>query len=384
MLRHLGDRRVVAEAYPNYQKWLELLHANASRSADGVITQDLYESKSHHSRWFFIGDWRAPGERREWRDSPEAALFNNCTYALNLKMMTDIAAALRRDDDVTLYSGRLDRLREAIHAKFFNAEKNIYLDTRRQVHLAFPLLTGVVPEELEPAILASLKEAMTEPVDTAGLLANSEGWSGANPKLEWTPSPEWTQPAPFLDVGSSGLPVLLQYLIEDAEWNDVLYGAINKTTFPGYGFFLERGQTTWPESWGAASYSRIHTCFTGIAAWFIKGIGGIRTAPTHHGYSHFIIKPHLVGDLSYANTSIPSPYGPIVSNWKCGDGEAQLHIEIPPNTTATVYVPGSDIENVTESGGPARDAEGVRFLRVEDDRLVFEVESGTYEFVSKN
>jgi alpha-L-rhamnosidase len=395
MLRFQGDERVVAQFYPNYRKWLGFLHSHASRSGEGILTEDMYESKSHASGWYFLGDWRAPGERREWRDSPEAALFNNCAYALSLGMMIDIAAALGREDDVSLYAGRLEQLREAIHAKFFNPEKNIYLDTFRQLHQAFPLLAGVVPEAVKPAVMANLKKDLTEAKDTTELLASSEGYSPTNSNVPSTRSkapekllreinPEWTKPAPYLDIGCS-LPALLQYLIEDAEWNDVLYGTINKTTFPGYGFFLEQGETTWPESWGSKCASRIHTCFPGIAAWFTKGIGGIRATPDQNGYPpSYIIKPHLVGDLSYADTSIPSPYGPIVSNWKRSGDEVKLHVEIPPNTTATVYVPGRDIETVTESGGPARDAEGVRFVRAENDRLVFEVESGTYGFVSKN
>ena len=49
---------------------------------------------------------------------------------------------------------------------------------------------------------------------------------------------------------------------------------------------------------------------------------------------------------------------------------------------ATVYVPAGDIASVTEGGVPAKDAPGVRFLRMEDGCAVFEVGAGEYAFAA--
>ena len=59
-----------------------------------------------------------------------------------------------------------------------------------------------------------------------------------------------------------------------------------------------------------------------------------------------------------------------------------MEITIPANTTATVYVPTSDGQSVTESGKPAAQAAGLKFLRMESGAAVFEAESGDYHFVS--
>ncbi len=58
-------------------------------------------------------------------------------------------------------------------------------------------------------------------------------------------------------------------------------------------------------------------------------------------------------------------------------------MSVPANTTATVYVPAGDAAGITESGTEAARAEGVKFLRMEDGRAVFEVESGVYRFESR-
>ena len=108
-------------------------------------------------------------------------------------------------------------------------------------------------------------------------------------------------------MGSSGLPVLLKFLIEDTERDDIIAEHLSKTTEPSYGYFLSRGETAWPEYWDDTKPSRIHTCYTGIAAWFIKGLGGIREDPNQYGYQSFIIKPALVGNLTFAEAQDQIP-----------------------------------------------------------------------------
>ena len=116
--------------------------------------------------------------------------------------------------------------------------------------------------------------------------------------------------------------------------------------------------------------------------WFIKGIGGIRDDPEHFGYKRLVIKPHLVGDLTFARTSMESLHGKIVSNWKRKGTRLEMDVTIPPNTSATVYVPAKNADAVTEGGGPAARAEGVTFVRMEKGAAVFTVGSGSYRFAS--
>jgi alpha-L-rhamnosidase len=57
-----------------------------------------------------------------------------------------------------------------------------------------------------------------------------------------------------------------------------------------------------------------------------------------------------------------------------------MNITIPPNTTATVYVPAQVVAQITEGGKPEGQAEGVIFIRVEGDAAIFEVGSGEFRF----
>ncbi len=47
-----------------------------------------------------------------------------------------------------------------------------------------------------------------------------------------------------------------------------------------------------------------------------------------------------------------------------------MDVKIPANATATVFVPAKDPARVTESGRPAIEAEGARFLGAEDGAAV--------------
>ncbi|MEI8235369.1 MAG: alpha-L-rhamnosidase C-terminal domain-containing protein [Verrucomicrobiota bacterium] len=89
---------------------------------------------------------------------------------------------------------------------------------------------------------------------------------------------------------------------------------------------------------------------------------------------------HWPQGVDWVKCHYDSIHGRIVSKWKMDAGQVQMDVTIPPNTTATVYVPAKDSKSVTESGKQAAKAEDVKFLRMEKDRAVYEVDSGCYSF----
>ena len=349
--KNYGDKRILAGSYATDKAWLDYL---ASNVADGILQP---YNTNYNRGGNFLGDWAQPYGKddplkgKEFGNTPEALLFNNCDYALDLRTFIEIARILDKPEDVAVYGRRLEDLKAKVQARFFNPDQNTYIDSR-QIHLAFPMFAGITPDNVKPKVLANFEKEILET-------------------------------RPYLDMGSSGLPVLLKFLIEDVERNDILFTHLSKTTEPGYGYFLSRGETAWPEYWDDTKPSRIHTCYTGIAAWFIKGLGGIREDPNQYGYQSFIIKPALVGDLTFAEARTESLYGTISSRWEKKGGVIQMNIAIPVNSTATVYVPAADIKNVTESGVAISRANGVRFLKMEGPNAVLQVQSGVYQFVSK-
>jgi alpha-L-rhamnosidase len=73
-------------------------------------------------------------------------------------------------------------------------------------------------------------------------------------------------------------------------------------------------------------------------------------------------------------------YGRVASAWKLGDGRFQLSVTVPPNTRATVRLPGAALAQVTEGGRALTSLPGVAGARQDGKAVVVEVGSGTYAF----
>jgi alpha-L-rhamnosidase len=86
--------------------------------------------------------------------------------------------------------------------------------------------------------------------------------------------------------------------------------------------------------------------------------------------------------VTWTRASFNSVRGKIVSDWKRDGDKFILKVTIPANTTATVFIPANSADEVLESGQPAAHSQGVNFLRMENGRAVFEIESGDYNFQS--
>ena len=334
-----GDKKILEAYYPSGKKWLEFLH---TKSQFGLL-----EAFSGGGK--FLGDWAAPGGRKEFGGTPEATFFNNCVYAMNLETMIRMAGILGHQQDSVTYAKRLRFLKTRINAQFFDPALNSYMNGD-QVQTAFPLLTGIVPPTLYEQVLAGFREKITAP-------------------------------DAYFDMGSSGLPVLLKFLTEDREFNEAFSRILSKTNEPSYGYFLEKGETTWPEYWSVNVTSKIHTCFTGISSWFIKSLAGIRPDPGHPGYRSFIIKPSPVSNVSHAEAETASLYGIIKSGWKKEGGRLNLNITVPVNTEATVYFPLEAGKRITESGRDSGSVKEIMIIGEREGRLLAKVPAGKYLFV---
>jgi alpha-L-rhamnosidase len=144
---------------------------------------------------------------------------------------------------------------------------------------------------------------------------------------------------------------------------------------------LAQGATCIWEQWDGEN-SRCHSSYLSIGAWFIQGILGLRPDPEQPGFRHFIVKPGLYEKLGEARGQCNTLYGKIACAWKEDARHFTLNLEIPVNTTASIFLPASDSMTITESGQPLARVAGVRLLRMEEGRAVLEAGSGSYRFGS--
>src|SRR5690606_17825299 len=158
---------------------------------------------------------------------------------------------------------------------------------------------------------------------------------------------------------------------------------ISKTDYPGWGNMLAQGATTLWEGW-ADDYSLLHSSFLYVGAWFIHSVLGIQADPAAAGFKHFILRPSVTDrpELAWAKGHYDSIRGRIHVAWTHSAQSFELKAEIPPNSTATLFLPADAETSVFEGGREVRGVPGVTVLRMEADRIVLRLESGSYRFVS--
>jgi alpha-L-rhamnosidase len=150
-----------------------------------------------------------------------------------------------------------------------------------------------------------------------------------------------------------------------------------------------KGATTIWELWNGdtadpAMNSGNHVMLVGdLAIWFYEDLGGIKTDPSKPAFKHIIMRPQPVKDLRFVRASHLSPYGRIASEWRQQEGSFDWEVEIPANTTATVYVPARQGDDVAESGKALKPGRGIESVRFEGDRALVEVGAGSYHFRSQ-
>lgn len=78
--------------------------------------------------------------------------------------------------------------------------------------------------------------------------------------------------------------------------------------------------------------------------------------------------------------SVLSIYGEISSAWQTGPREFTLDVTISPNTSARVYLPMKEPQQITEGSALLDHREGITSVQPENGSTVVAVGSGTYHF----
>ena len=112
--------------------------------------------------------------------------------------------------------------------------------------------------------------------------------------------------------------------------------------------------------------------FGSVDEWFYRSLLGIN--PAAPGFKKIMIHPQPAGDLQWAKGSYQCMYGTIVSDWKKSGNGISLHVVIPANTSALVYVPCKENTVVMEGNNKAV------VSRYEQGCAVVAIGSGEYFF----
>jgi alpha-L-rhamnosidase len=331
-----GDLELIRNYYDDMKRYVAYLGSTATND---IVSHGLGD-------WYDLGP-KGPGQAQLTPVPLTATAF----YYYDTKILEKMAKLLGKTDEARQFENSAVQIRDAFNKEFYNPTTNQYA-TGSQCSNAIPLVMGLV----EPANRQAVLDAIVQDVQQRG---NA------------------------LTAGDVGYRYLLLALAQGGR-SDVIFAMNNQSDKPGYGYQLKMGATSLTEAWNArSSSSQNHFMLGQIIEWFYADLAGISCDPTGPGFKKIIINPQPVGDLSWVKAGFNSIRGKIKSEWNRDNGNFILKVVIPPSTTATVFVPAKPATEVTESNIPAEKSPGVRFLRRENDRAVYEISSGEYEFHSQ-
>ena len=326
MYLYYGDVEILEQHYDGMKKYLNYL--DSQTDGEGLIIENN------------LGEWVPPTPT----EIPPS-FVSSAYYYYDLTLMAEMAKVLGKESDAASFFKTAETTKQAFNKRYYYPEKFSYSIGRQGANV-FPLAFDLVPKEQIQNVFQTL---------THNIGVNTKG---------------------HFDTGMMGTPYLLEVLTKYGR-PDLAYTVMNRRDFPSFGYNIERGATTLWETWSGKD-SHSHPMFGSVCAWFFQGLAGINPDPKNPGFKHTIIKPNGRDELDFTNTTYSSIYGDITSNWEYKNGVLKLQVEIPPNTTASVFIPGNNVDDVNI------DNSVVKFIGVEDESLHYEISSGKYTFVSKN
>ena len=349
--QYRGDRRILERHYENYKRWLAW-YRDESKVIDkkrggsensGGSRDSKYKNPQNVNQgniiYYGIGDW-PPNGLTPFEITSTAYYYNAA------RIISQTAGLLGKTAEEKEYADLAAGIKEAFNRAFYDEATGTY-SKGSATGMSCALYFGLVDEKNRQKVADIFAESLK--------------------KNDYT-----------VTVGCLGSKYLLRALAETGHL-DTAYRIVTKTSTPGWGFLASSNRTTLSEKLDGGG-SDNHAFLGDVASWIMTYLGGIRADPAHPGFQRFLIKPEVVGDLTWVKARHVSPYGRIVSDWKKEGDRFSLDLTVPPNSTAEVSLPTDHPDSVAESGKPVSAAPGVKFLRGENGRELYGVGAGSYHF----
>lgn len=348
-----GDKSIIREQYDAMKRFIHWCENTSNAASDSLEKEDYTSDKDC---W---GDYGSPLEIKDCCPvpMPQKSLYATAFFYNSTKRLSVLANEIGKFDDSKQMNELAMKIKRAYNRKFLKEDENgAYYLTNTQTDNAVSVGFGLCPENKKQEVLNHLIESLK--------------------RNDYN-----------LTVGILGLYGIFDALCDNGHAN-IAYKIVTKTSYPSWGYWIKKGATSMWEFWdGHGSHNHM---FMGgkMNAFLVKNLAGI--SPLVAGYDRILIKPEITGDLKSIDACAYSPKGRIEVMWEKTTNGLQMRTVIPANSSAELHLPliGNDDSNVTVkegnekifSLGKGSTGNYVKFVKSENGNLIFNVESGTYNF----
>ncbi|NQX45082.1 family 78 glycoside hydrolase catalytic domain [Paenibacillus tritici] len=339
-----GDKRILEQQYSSMQGWVEYIRRQGT-------DEFLWNTGVHFGDW--LGLDAKPDSHVGATDSNYIA---TAFYAYSVQLMEKTAKVLGRTEDAQHYSLLHSGVKAAFNQAFIipAGEGGAATQTACVLALMFGLVEGTAKEHTVARLIGLLEE------------------SGYH-----------------LTTGFVGTPYL-NLVLADAGHMEAAYKLLLQTDYPSWLYQITRGATTIWEHWDGIKEdgsfwsknmnSFNHYAYGAIGDFLYRYVAGIEQMEDYPGYKQFLIQPHPGGGLTSAAAGLESMYGKIRSEWTIASGRIELIAVVPPNTSATVYLPDAALPGVLESGQQLQQVRGIHSAEQLAQAVKLTLGSGEYRF----
>jgi alpha-L-rhamnosidase len=343
-----GDTSILRNQYESMKAWIGFMERNS--------TNYLWNKGYHFGDWLFY----RPFDDNDGRSAvTDKYLIAQCFFAHSLDLVIKTASVLGKYEDRVKYGELLKNVKAAFIKEYVTSNGRLVSSTQTAYVLA--LNFDMLPEALREQAAAKLAE-------------NIRSYGN------------------HLTTGFLGTPYLC-HVLSRFGYVDLAYTLLLQETYPSWLYPVKMGATTIWERWdgikpdstfqtpGMNSFN--HYAYGAIGDWMYRVVTGIDTDPEGPGYKKIVIKPIIGKGLTQASATLDTYYGKVSSGWKTEGNKIWFDIEIPPNTTAIVFIPSSENGKITENGVELITGKDINmFGKIKDYRLA-QLGSGSYHFVSE-
>ena len=343
-----GDKRLLELQYNSMKAYVESIRR--------VAKNDLWNSGFHYGDWLFY----SPDDDKDGRAAvTNKYLIAQCFYAQSTFLLIKAAEVMGFKEDATFYRMLLSKIKEAFMDEYVTPNGSLVSGTQTAYVLA--LNFDMLPKELREQA-------------SARLVNNIKSYGN------------------HLTTGFLGTPYLCHVLTRFG-YSDIAYQLLLQETYPSWLYPVKMGATTIWERWDGVKLDSTfqtsemnsfnHYAYGAIGDWMYRTMAGLDTYEDGVGYKHIKIKPYINEAFKSVSASLNTYYGKISSQWEIDGDKLTMNVEIPVNTTGTVFIPVTKIEGILEGGKALSGVKEIHIVGSESGYVILEMGSGRYQFVSR-
>jgi alpha-L-rhamnosidase len=318
LYQRYGDADILATQFDSMRAWVDLV-------ADRAGKRGLWDNG------FQFGDWLDPSAPP---DNPAAgrtdpSVVATAYFARSAEILGQAAEVLGRSKEAPHYLTLAAQVRDAFDAEYVTPGGRVLSDSATAYTLALQF----------------------------GLLKDAEQRQHAGSRL----AALVRESGYHISTGFVGTPLICDALCSVGEY-DSAFRLLTQRECPSWLYPITMDATTIWERWDSLLPDGLvnpgemtsfnHYALGAIADWLHRTVAGL--APGEPGYRRLEIHPRPGGGLTQVRARHRTPYGLAEAGWTLKNGQIEVVVVVPPNTMASVTLPGGNLTSIEVGSGTHR------------------------------